>query len=1096
MFSRRHIGSLFAAALSLLCLSTASSAARLELTRGGRTPVPGEAEQVRRFIRSYTSVQADSRPQDRYRFYRTEADEDRIRRLRTTDDTVTVRVLCVRVEFVEDDDTLTTGNGKMDTLGFLWPSKQKPDEYPAGLFTDPPHFKGYFERLMDGVRNYFLAQSLGRLNVEYRVVPDDPKASYQLPREMKFYGDTTSWQAVEVGLVRLMRDALKIADRDTFSFAGYDEIIIFHAGSGLQSDFGLRRDSPFDLLAGEIPPGALEAYLGEPCILVDSGRTRVEQTTVLPEMMRQDTTYQDTINILGMVGLAGTLVHEFAHLLGAYDLYDVTGVTMGVGAWSLMGYGGWLGDYGAGAPPGVIPGFLDAYHRVELGFIDPLVVEVPRESVLVFAAQMDSSKFTTHSDTSMPTVVMVPITDDEYFLIENRQVDVRKPDTIVVDIEDGVLVSIEDNEYDFFQPGSGILIWHVDEGVIRDYGPYNAINIDAKRKGVDLEEGDGVQDYDVPYWESWAPDYEIYGHPDDAFGRGSYNDRFTAETNPSSDGYMGKSFLSVRVNRPHPKAMSRVGDTVIPISIGWDLYQPGFPVDQGRSVPFLSAHATDLNQDGSKELVVVDTLGRISAWQADGTGYRFANGALVELNTPTRCAAAVGDVAGDGRLEIIAAGNDGRVRVYTDSGLSLGLARTGDRIVAAPVLADMDADGKKDIIVGSTDMKLHAWNGGLEPMPGFPVDIGAEIRAPVAVTDTVEPKIAVLVGDGRLFLFGSDGRPVDGFPLTLSTVAYYNTSQPVIADFDRDGTKEIAVVAGREFDNRLFVVGLDGRIEHESQEVIRQPFPGTPAVADVNRDGCPDIAFASLNDLFAFNASATLVDNYPFKQDSTYEVSELAGNWIIFYDVYFAYSSSPVVADLDNDMTPDFVIGSPQHGLLGFSSRDASVPRYFPLMTTSSVSAVPLVTDLDGDGDVELAVGSDNGVFYVWDLAGPADGIRWGCAFHDPCHTGLLSDAELPDMPDPVDSPVTRFFVYPNPAGEKATVRYHLGPGQAGVDLLLLDMSGEPVDKEIEARALPNADNEVLVGLGDVAPGMYVVKLTVKKGGETETRFTKLAIVR
>ena len=91
---------------------------------------------------------------------------------------------------------------------------------------------------------------------------------------------------------------------------------------------------------------------------------------------------------------------------------------------------------------------------------------------------------------------------------------------------------------------------------------------------------------------------------------------------------------------------------------------------------------------------------------------------------------------------------------------------------------------------------------------------------------------------------------------------------------------------------------------------------------------------------------------------------------------------------------------------------------------------------------------------------------------------------------------MTGFFAYPNPAENKVTIRYHLGPNQASVELKLLDMAGEPVDKKIEPRAQPNADNEVPVSLGDVSPGLYVVKLTVERGGETETRFTKLAIVR
>ncbi len=1066
-----------------------ASAGELRLTRSGGVPVPGGPEQAARFVQNYTSMQADVPVFERFRFQRTDTDKARILRMRAGGED-TVRVLCLRVEFVADTTPLTTGNGKMDTLGFLHPD--------SGLVYDPPHFKLYFERQMEGLVNFYLAQSMGRLVVDYTVMPAGEKDAYQMPRDMMFYGDSTSWQAVEVGLVRLMRDAFKIADLDPdITFADYDEFIIFHAGSGLQSDFGLRRDSPFDLLAGEIPSGALEAYLGEPYIKVDGGATRIEQATVLPEMMRQDTMYNDQTNILGMVGLSGTLCHEFAHLLGAYDLYDVTGVTMGCGAWGLMGYGGWLGDYGAGAPPGVIPGFLNAFHRVELGFIIPLEVTTPRESVLVYSAEVDTALFAQRADTSMPSIIRIPITADEYFLVENRQVDVHKPDTIVVDVEDGVLIGIEDSEYDFFLPGSGLLIWHIDETVIADYGPYNAINIDAARKGVDLEEADGVQDFDVPYWQSWSPDYEIYGSPWDPFFKGGYNDEFTVDTRPSTDGYYGKSFLSIRL-LGEADSTDRLKDTVIPISINWDLYQAGFPVSyEGREVPFRSAYAVDLDGNDSLELIALDTTGRISVWRADGSGFRYPNnGAFAELTTSTMSDVAIGDIAYDDLPELVAAGSDGSVRLFRGTGASMGVLWTGDRVLAAPVLADLDGDGKKDIIIGSTDMKLYAWTGTFDTLPGFPVNIGAEIRGPVAVTDTIRPQIVVLTADGRLFLFDPDGTTVDGFPVVLSNVSYYNTSQPVVGDFDRDGEKEIAVVAGSEFDQRLFVVSLNGEIEYQSREIIRNPYVGHPAVADVSGDGYPDLLLAAMNDLFAFNRNGTLVSNYPFKQDSTFLTSELAGDWIIYYDTYFQYVSSPAVADVDGDGRLDVLIGSPRYGVLGFNTVDGDTVGYFPLMTTAPVSATPLVVDLDGDGDVELAVGSENGVMYVWDLAGPADGVRWSCAYHDPCHTGLVSDDELPELPPASDETVGSFFVYPNPAAKRVTIRYHLGPGDATVRIRLLDMAGEPVADETVGPALPDADNETELDLTDLEPGLYVVRLAVESGGRSEVRFTKLAIIR
>ncbi|MCX8014583.1 MAG: hypothetical protein N2748_01055, partial [candidate division WOR-3 bacterium] len=173
----------------------------------------------------------------------------------------TIKLLAIRVEFVEDTTPLTTGNGKMDLAGFLSPD--------SGLFYDPPHDKQYFEHMLKGMQNYYLLNSLGKLYIDYTVMPNGNTDCYQLPHPMDYYGDTmwkaphNNYEGVETGLCRLMNDAIRIADRDpALQFSDYDVLIIFHAGAGLQSDD--RRDSPFDLLAGTIPSSALEAYLGIP----------------------------------------------------------------------------------------------------------------------------------------------------------------------------------------------------------------------------------------------------------------------------------------------------------------------------------------------------------------------------------------------------------------------------------------------------------------------------------------------------------------------------------------------------------------------------------------------------------------------------------------------------------------------------------------------------------------------------------------------------------------------------------------------------------------------------------------------------------------
>jgi M6 family metalloprotease-like protein len=1081
--------------LCALCVAPVF-AAELAIARAPHALMPREGEAINKLITHRTKVHYRSEPNRSF----TPRSSPLATRHLPLDRVDTIKVLALRVEFQEDNSPLTTGNGRMDYAGFLTPD--------AGLFYDPPHTRNYFMSLMTALQNYYALNSLGHCYVKSRVMPLGITDAYQLPHDMLYYGDTISMEGVETGLTRLMRDAIKVADADpAIRFSDYDLLVIFHAGSTAQTD--LRYDSPFDLFTGTLGERALQSYLGEPFVLADEGRTRVTAATILPEMARQDTIYQGETNILGMTGIEGLLYHEFNHLLGGYDLYDITYNSMGVGAWSIMGYGGWLGDWGLGVPPGTIPSLLDPWHKVHYGWVKPRTVRLPIESIPLFAAEMDTSRYQRASDTMHPTIVKVPITPTEYFLIENRQAEVAHKDTLIVHVEDGVPVTVFDGEYDFFLPGSGVLIWHIDESVIDRFGPdINAINIDPQHKGVDLVEGDGIQDFDG--WSGMSSfDYQIYGSKNDPYYVGGYNDSLAPATIPNSDGYTGKTFVTVAVNS--------APDTLMPTSVSFDLYQPGFPVDPGRAMPYNPATLADIAQNGSYQFVVSDTGGRISAWNSDGTTFLpgRTNGSFVQLpGTATHSAVTVGDIAGDNHQEIIASTDNGRVYAYTSTaGTVPGFpVITPDRITATPVLADLDSDGKKEIIAGSTDGNLYVWRGNGDAYPGFPARLGSELRSAVALTDRDNPQLAVLASDGKLFLINPDGTIAPGFPLQVGTGSLYTYAAPVVADLDRDGNKEITCVASGGYDYQVTVVGLDGELAHpqvkaRSRAEIRNPFLGTPCLSDVNGDGYLDIVLAAKNAIYAFDRNGILISNYPFEQESSYvttEIVEIAGSlWLFTFDNPFLFSSSPVIADINADGTLEIIIGAPQYGVRMFNSRTGKQDNLSPLATLSGVSTTPLISDADRDGRIELAVGSDDGIFHVWKMPDaltpdPQSLLPWGSYLKDSDHSGLYTDDQLPEIPAPRSFIADKFYVYPNPAEKTAIPRYTLGNvTNATAKIQILDVSGLPLS-ELPLRANPMSDNESPqpINLTGIPSGIYLVRLEVNSDQGKVVKFYKLAVVR
>lgn len=189
----------------------------------------------------------------------------------------------------------------------------------------------------------------------------------------------------------------------------------------------------------------------------------------------------------------GTAAHEFGHDLGLPDLYDLDGSSEGIGSWGLMGYGCWQMG-------GDIPAHLCAWSKVFLEWVSPKEVTSDEFNLILNCVEQSNSD----------TIIKIPLTQTEYFLLENRH-------------REG---------FDQKLPGSGLLIWHIDDSKIS----LNNVNRDEAHKMVDLEEADGRDDLDKN---------SNLGDNTDPYYKGNAAE-FTANTTPNSRLYSGaKSSVSV-----------------------------------------------------------------------------------------------------------------------------------------------------------------------------------------------------------------------------------------------------------------------------------------------------------------------------------------------------------------------------------------------------------------------------------------------------------------------------------------------------------------------------------------------------------------------
>lgn len=424
-------------------------------------------------------------------------------------------------------------------------------------------------------------------------------------------------------------------------------------------------------------------------------------------------------------------------------------------------------------------------------------------------------------------------------------------------------------------------------------------------------------------------------------------------------------------------------------------YQPGWPQEIEGGVDFSSPVLVDVNNDDTLEVLVAGNTQWIYMFNHRGESMpgwpqRTSNNPNVaETSSP-----AVGDIDNDGEMEIVYASDVGELFAWEVDGSTIeGFpVNLGDNVIrASATLEDVDNNYTLEICIGTGALQykffVYRYDGTLL----FQKDVEYRVHSTAAVGDMdKDGSMEIIHGVDRNVQYGvyaweSDGSPCSGWPVETG---HHVDGSPALADIDNDSTYEIFVGS---IDNRVYgwnYLGLDlPSWPNIVGSGVYEGVVSSPAAGDIDDDGLIDIVIG--RGIIQSSYGAIFAFRSTGDTLSGFPITITTGS----------VTSSPALADVDGDEEIEIIVGC-QDGKLYAFNPDVSAVTGFPITVCNSITSSPAVGDIDLDGDIEIVVGGKGSggddSLYIWDLSVAYDSTKmpWPMFHHDPRHTGRLPLSE------------------------------------------------------------------------------------------------------
>jgi len=972
----------------------------------------------------------------------------------------TLKILAIMVNFQEDADGTTFGNGKFGTI--------YSQNYGNDILDPLPHDKKYFESHLLFVKNYFSKVSKDNLEIEYTVLPD----TFSVSDRMRNYSpDPGSDDFTPIADFSV--EAWTKADElnPGFPFIDYNVFLIFHAGVGrdisLPGSIGNERDLPSVYLSDKAFKEIFgETYEGIP---VSGGSFKITNNMIIPETESREL---ETISgkFLFEITINGLICASIGSHLGLPDLFDTETGLSAIGRFGLMdgqSIFAYLGVY----PPEPSP-----WEKIKLGWAEPVTMEIQNADVSIV-----TNIAATMSDT---VILKVPLNSSEYYLIENRIRDANKDGSTIsyvagvvartktflndttgyrsfdVDSLSGVIFDVD--EFDWAVPGNGIVIWHIDENVINEKIAENKVNTDKNRRGVDVEEADGVQDIGEIF-------YTIFG--DQVIGEGTEED-FWHKNNPAT--LFENRFA--KDTRPNTLTNSGANSLITVKNFSEIDNRMNFRVEFGDSVikPFFVSNYTIPNPEYLSTFNYKQKMYFISAENSEGQNRTFIltkDSILTELNNFAWDKPAV--IIKDDVLHIYGEFLS-NLNFWITDGIStfIGSVNIPDGI-STPIAINHFSPEEHEICFGTTNGKIVRYD--LAQLPNtFPtkkeetilksdyeilkIAVHEQIYAAIGWKYQQHPKLPILfTSEGNVELDDSLG------------------AQFLVLTKDSDGKYLVVITENR---NKIKIIKT-GKVISEFLNLENKNFFSF-SISDLKKDGSNYIIVGDENSLNVFNQAGSLAENFPF------------------YEIEIAPYKYILSGDIGGDSFQEILVFDDKGNLFAINGGNGELIDGFPFSVGEYAYYNSILVSDDKIIFVSLLPEHylSSGYFVKGWILSPIDGkIFWKEKFANNQNNLFVPAAENTNRINEF-FPSSRAYNYPNPVYEGTTnIRYYVDK-DAHINIKIFDLAGDFV-VELNDDAQGGMDNETVWNVGDIQSGVYLARIEANStSGKTEQAVIKIAVVK